>query len=153
MLKYYEILDKKREKEYEERFNNSPVKTYKLSEKELEKYRSIEKPKEKMDAGAKIVMTMNKNYKNKGEKEVKKKQENTGYNTLGNLNNVLFEQLDRLNDKDLKGEALREEMQRSKAIGEVAKNIINNGSLVIQAKKMIDDRMDADLKLPKMLEG
>ena len=66
MPRYYEILDKKREKEYEERFNNSPVKKYKLSKKELEKYRSLKVPDEKMDAGARIVMTMNRDYKNRG---------------------------------------------------------------------------------------
>ncbi len=66
MLKYYEILDRNREKEYEKRFNNSSVKEYKLSKKELEKYRNLKVPDEKMDPGAKIVMTMNQNYRNRG---------------------------------------------------------------------------------------
>lgn len=66
MLKYYEILDRNREKEYEKRFNNSPVKVYWLSQEELEKYRKIKVPDEKMDPGAKIVMTMNQNYRNRG---------------------------------------------------------------------------------------
>ena len=74
-------------------------------------------------------------------------------NTLGDLNNHLFMQLERLGDEDLKGEKLIEEINRGKAISEVAKNIIQNGNLVLQAKRMMDDRMDADAKLPKMLEG
>ena len=76
-------------------------------------------------------------------------------NTLGDLNNHLFEELERLNDEDLKGEALQEEMNRAKAINEVASKIIANGSLVLQAQKVINnpDKVDADAKLPKMLEG
>lgn len=74
-------------------------------------------------------------------------------NTLGDLNNHLFAQLERLNDEDLKGEALVEEINRAKAINEVASRIISNGSLVLEAKKLTDDRMNADTTLPKMLEG
>lgn len=74
-------------------------------------------------------------------------------NTLGDLNNHLFEQLERLNDEDLKGEELEEEITRSKAINEVAKQIISNGSLVLSAKRLMDNRLDADTKTPKMLEG
>lgn len=74
-------------------------------------------------------------------------------NTLGDLNNHLFAQLERLSDEDLKGDALREEIDRAKSVTSVASKIIENGTLVLEAKKMIDDRMDVDLKLPKMLEG
>lgn len=74
-------------------------------------------------------------------------------NTLGDLNNHLFAQLERLNDEDLKGEELQEEILRSKAITSVASQIISNGSLVLDAKKMIDNKLDADNKLPKMLEA
>lgn len=74
-------------------------------------------------------------------------------NTLGDLNNHLFAQLERLNDEELKGEALTEEINRAKTINSVAAQIIANGSLVLEAKKMLDDRLNADTKLPKMLEG
>lgn len=74
-------------------------------------------------------------------------------NTLGDLNNHLFAQLERLNDEDLKGDALAEEINRAKAINSVATQIISNGSLVLSAKRLMDDQMNADLKLPKMLEG
>ena len=74
-------------------------------------------------------------------------------NTLGDLNNHLFAQLERLSDEDLKGEQLQEELNRAKAVNAVAAQIISNGSLVLEAKKMIDDRLDADTKIPKRLEG
>ena len=74
-------------------------------------------------------------------------------NTLGDLNNHLFAQLERLNDEDLKGNDLLEEINRAKAVNEVASKIINNGALVLSAKRMMDDRMNADVQLPKMLEG
>jgi len=74
-------------------------------------------------------------------------------NTLGDLNNHLFAQLERLGDEDLKGEKLQEEITRAKAVNDVASRIIANGNLVLNAKKMIDDRMNADVTLPKMLEA
>ena len=74
-------------------------------------------------------------------------------NTLGDLNTHLFLQLERLNDEDIKGEDLKEEIIRAKAVSIIAKQIIDNGTLVLEAKKMMDNRIDADMKLPKMLEG
>lgn len=72
-------------------------------------------------------------------------------NTLGDLNNHLFEQLERLNDDDLKGEELQQEMERAKSIVAVSRTIIENASLVLDAKKLVDNRLDADLKVPKIL--
>ena len=46
-------------------------------------------------------------------------------NTLGDLNNHLFAQLERLGDEDLKGEQLVEEMERAKAISGIASKIIS----------------------------
>jgi len=74
-------------------------------------------------------------------------------NTLGDLNNHLFAQLERLGDEDLAGEDLQEEMERAKSISMVARQIIDNASLVLNAQKLMDDRMNVDTKLPKMLEG
>ncbi len=74
-------------------------------------------------------------------------------NTLGDLNNHLFAQLERLSDEELKGDALQEEIGRAKAINSVASQIIANGSLVIEAKKVISEGLVPDDKLPKMLEG
>ena len=74
-------------------------------------------------------------------------------NTLGDLNNHLFAQLERLNDEDIKGEALREELERAKAITGIASQIIANGTLVLKAKEFMYNAMDANAKLPRMLEG
>jgi len=55
-------------------------------------------------------------------------------NSLGDLHNHLFEQLERLNDDDLMGEKLKEEISRAKAITGVAREIILNGKLVLDAR-------------------
>lgn len=74
-------------------------------------------------------------------------------NGLTDLNNHLFEQLERLNDEELKGEELKEEITRSKTIENVAKQIINNGRLVLDSQKFIDDRLNVDNELPDMLDN
>lgn len=74
-------------------------------------------------------------------------------NTLGDLNGYLFEQLERLNADELSLEELEIEMKRGKAVTEVAKQIIENGKLVLDAQKFRDQRMDVEKVLPELLEG
>ena len=74
-------------------------------------------------------------------------------NTLSDLNNHLFAQLERLSDEELQGEELAKEIGRSRAVMGVATSIIKNGELVLEGQKFMDNRMDADIKLPKMLDG
>lgn len=74
-------------------------------------------------------------------------------NTLSDLSNHLFAQLERLNDEDTIGETLEEEIERAKAVSSIAKSVIDNGKLALEAEKFMDDRMDADRKIPKLLEG
>lgn len=74
-------------------------------------------------------------------------------NTLGDLNNHLFEQLERLNDVNLRDDRLKEEISRAKAISDIATKIISNGELVLEAQKFADDKWNADAEVPKMLEG
>lgn len=73
-------------------------------------------------------------------------------NTLGDLSNHLFAEVERLSDEDLKGDELKEEMERSDAIAKVATKIIDNASLILQAVKFRDDRM-IDEDLPRLLGG
>lgn len=74
-------------------------------------------------------------------------------NTLTDLNNYLFEALERLNDDDLNEEHLRKEITKSHAVTAVAETIIHNGELSLKAMKHIETygRSD-DKKLPPMLE-
>lgn len=74
-------------------------------------------------------------------------------NTLGDLNNHLFAQLERLGDEELTGDKLEEEINRARAVIGVATKIIDTGALVLEAKKFVDDKLDANSTLPKMLEG
>lgn len=60
-------------------------------------------------------------------------------NRLENLNDHLFEQLERLNDETLTGEELDEEIKRSRAISSIAGNIINNANVMLNARKHIDE--------------
>ena len=74
-------------------------------------------------------------------------------NTLGDLNNHLFAQLERLGEEDLTEEELSREINRSKAITDVASQIISNGSLVLKSKMAYDETFNADKEKPKMLEA
>jgi hypothetical protein len=74
-------------------------------------------------------------------------------NTLGDLNNHLFSALERLNDEDIKGDVLKEEIERARAITHVASKIIENGTLVLEAKKYLNENLDDKYNLPKILEG
>lgn len=74
-------------------------------------------------------------------------------NTLGDLNNHLFAQLERLGDEDLTGEKLAEEINRAKAVSDIATQIIANGALVLKAQTVYEEHLSIDAKRPKMLEG
>ena len=49
-------------------------------------------------------------------------------NTLGDLNNHLFAQLEKLGDDDLTGEELESELKRTDAICDISEQIIKSGS-------------------------
>jgi hypothetical protein len=59
--------------------------------------------------------------------------------TILDLHNVLFEQLERLNDKNIKGAELSDEIRRADAISKTAGQIINNGRFVLEAMRVGDE--------------
>ena len=73
-------------------------------------------------------------------------------NTLNDLNNYLFAQLERLDEEDISEEKLNSEIMRAKAIVGVATAIINNADVAIQAIKIKESGITENMKLPKMLE-
>lgn len=74
-------------------------------------------------------------------------------NTLGDLNNHLFAELERLGDEELTGEELDKEIRRASAISSVSKNIIANANILLQAAKFKEVEMMKSDEMPKMLEG
>lgn len=74
-------------------------------------------------------------------------------NTLSDLNNHLFAEMERLSDEEITGEALEEELNRAKAVSNIASQIINNGKLVLEAVKFKDDQMNIDIQTPQFLIG
>ncbi|MFC2294654.1 MAG: hypothetical protein ACFNJI_03805 [Leptotrichia hongkongensis] len=73
-------------------------------------------------------------------------------NTLGDLNNHLFAQLERLGDEDLSKENLEKEVQRAESITKIARVIIENSNTALKAVQIKANALDADIVLPKMLE-
>lgn len=63
-------------------------------------------------------------------------------NRLGDLNNHLFAQLERLADEDLTAEQIEVEVKRADAIVQVADTIVDNARLQLQACKLIADHGD-----------
>lgn len=70
-------------------------------------------------------------------------------NKLLDLNNHLFAQLERLSDENTKGEDLKEEIFRARAVTGIAKEIISNAQLALDAQVAM--REQGLVTLPKML--
>lgn len=73
-------------------------------------------------------------------------------NKLTDLNNHLFAQLERLSDENLKGDALKEEINRSKAVSGVSKDIVANARLALDAQIAVGTSI-REGDLPQMIEG
>ena len=74
-------------------------------------------------------------------------------NTLGDLNNHLFAELERLADEELQGEKLAEEIERAKAIREIASQVINNANTALRAQEFkVNVLGRSKVEVPQMLE-
>ena len=60
-------------------------------------------------------------------------------NTLSDLNNYLFESIERLNDDELTEEELKKEILRSQAVTEVAEVIVRNGELALKTMQHMNE--------------
>lgn len=74
-------------------------------------------------------------------------------NTLEDLNNHLFEQLERLNDDEVFYNNEKTELSRSKAIADIAGAIINNANVVLNATKYKTQFGVTQKEMPRLLEG
>lgn len=73
-------------------------------------------------------------------------------NKLTDLNNHLFAQLERLGDESIKGEGLSAEVDRAKSITEVAKVVVMNANLQLDAIKLkAEYRGLSDGDIPKII--
>ena len=74
-------------------------------------------------------------------------------NTLVDLNNHLFAELERLADEELQGEKLAEEIERAKAIREIASQVINNANTALRAQEFKANVLGrSKVEVPQMLE-
>ena len=76
-------------------------------------------------------------------------------NTLTDLNNYLFEQMERLNDDDLTDEQLDKQLKKADTMVKVAEKIIQNGELAFRTMKHMDEygyNAGYAKKVPPMLE-
>lgn len=74
-------------------------------------------------------------------------------NKLLDLNNHLFAELERLGDEDLKGDELKEEIERAKALSDVSEKVINNASLMLKVIHEQNEYGTGTRDVPKMLLG
>ena len=74
-------------------------------------------------------------------------------NTLGDLSNHLFMQIEKLNDDSLTGDALDTEIKRSDAMTKIGKQIVEIGELQLKVMQHVDEyRYDQSQAIPDMLE-
>lgn len=72
--------------------------------------------------------------------------------TLMNLNDMLFQQMQRISNPELKGDALKEEIMRAGSMNDVGKVIISNAELCLRAQVAQSEKMACIQKLPRMLD-
>lgn len=74
-------------------------------------------------------------------------------NKLMDLNNHLFAQLERLGDESLKSDELDIEIGRAKAITGIAKNVIENAKVCLEATRFSIREMPLNKRLPEQFKN
>jgi hypothetical protein len=73
-------------------------------------------------------------------------------NKLTHLNDHLFAQLERVSDEDLTPDQLTTELNRSKAVTSIAKEIVSNARLALDAEVKVGDSI-VKINVPEMLKS
>lgn len=74
--------------------------------------------------------------------------------SLSELNNYLFDELERLSNPKLQGEELQKEIERARTIAKTAECIIGNGHLVLRAQELVGEYCNSrDVAVPAYLLG
>lgn len=74
--------------------------------------------------------------------------------SLRDLNEYLFEALDRISNDELEGEDLDKEINRAEAITKVSKAILDNADVALRAQKHMDEYgHSANFVTPMLLGG
>ena len=72
-------------------------------------------------------------------------------NSLNDLADHLFERIEWLTDRDVKGEELTEEIRRTEEVVKASAQIVNIANTMLTAKKAANSA-NGSMKLPAMLE-
>ncbi len=72
-------------------------------------------------------------------------------NKLMDLNNYLFEQIERLNDEDLSEDEFRKEIKKANAMVGISSQIISNAKIELAAAKLALDYGVENKQLPPMI--
>lgn len=73
-------------------------------------------------------------------------------NKLSDLNDHLFAQLERVNEEGISDDLLNAEIDRSKAVIGISKEIVANARLALDAERFKAEYAGTRIELPKMLE-
>ena len=71
-------------------------------------------------------------------------------NTLGDLNNHLFAELERLGDEEMSPEAMSAEIERARAVSGIAQQVIANANTVLRTLEFRDGQVGT-AQVPHML--
>lgn len=71
-------------------------------------------------------------------------------NTLGDLNNHLFAELERLGDEEMSPEAMSVEIERARAVSGIAQQVIANANTVLRTLEFRDGQVGT-AQVPRML--